>query len=99
MAVYQPQYIFLAVNDGDTTVRIGAQSGWYTAAFSVATKKLTFILVDIDTFCLNKTKVYNVLQYYSKIQDSAITNSFQFVDTLEITPFATKLHLLRFKKT
>ena len=81
VAKMKPQFDFLNVQEGDTIVDLGAQSGWYAAAFSVATglQKLSFVLVDIDSACLNQNKLQMLLAHYSKMQDSPITNTFKIV--------------------
>jgi ubiquinone/menaquinone biosynthesis C-methylase UbiE len=78
----QEQFDFLKIAEGDTIVDIGAASGWYEGAFSVHSplQKLHFILVDIDSSCLNKTKVDNMISHYSKLKGGPITHQFILVN-------------------
>lgn len=57
-AYMQPQFDFLRVQEGDTIVDIGAQSGSYEGCFLSVNdfQKLSFVLVDIDPKCLNQRK-------------------------------------------
>lgn len=76
--MYSDQYRFLRVNDNDTIVDIGSSSGSFAGAFSAAmdVKNVTFVLVDIDSNCLNARMVENMKAHYSKVKGSPITNQF-----------------------
>ena len=53
---FKDQFDFLNVHEGDTIVDIGAQSGSYEGCYLAVTKFKTvcFLLVDIDSSCLNQ---------------------------------------------
>ncbi len=75
------QFDFLRLQEHDTIVDIGAASGWYEGAYSALSplQDLHFIMVDIDTSCLNKTKLHNMVSHYSGLKGAPITNSFELV--------------------
>ena len=72
---------FIQIKDGDTVVDIGAQSGTFLGCISVIVdfKQLNFILVDIDSNCLNKQKVDNMIAHYSKVKGEALKTNFTIV--------------------
>jgi predicted methyltransferase len=76
------QFDFLNVQENDTIVDIGAASGWYEGAFSTISnlKNISFVLLDIDSNCLSKRKVNNMLAHYSALKGEAISNKFQVVN-------------------
>lgn len=94
---FQPQFDFIALQENDTLVDIGAESGWYEGAMSVALpfKNLTFYLVDINSNCLNETKVNSMIAHYSKAKEEAIKNKFIMVNN---TVDSLWLPLNHFKK-
>jgi SAM-dependent methyltransferase len=63
-----PELAFLRLSPGDTLVDIGAQSGVYDASLAAIAdlQDVHFILVDIDTLCLNEKKLSNVITHYSQ---------------------------------
>lgn len=77
----QDQFEFLQLQEGDTIVDIGAASGWFEGAFAATSqlKNLNFILVDIDTGCLSRAKVDNMVRHYSGLKESPITHRFHIV--------------------
>lgn len=80
--VYQQQFDFLNLQEYDTVVDIGAGSGWYEGALSVASplQHLNFFLVDISTDCLNATKVNNMKAHYAALKGSPITHTFTIIN-------------------
>ena len=56
---YQAQFDFLNIKDGDTVIDVGTGSGSYIGILNVmmAIKNAHFILVDIDSNCLNPEKL------------------------------------------
>jgi ubiquinone/menaquinone biosynthesis C-methylase UbiE len=94
---FKEQFDFLHVNEGDTIVDIGAQSGTYEGCFLAVNnfKTVRFILVDIDTSCLNGQKVNNMIAHYSKVKGDSIRNSFQIVQN---TPDSLWLPLNAYRK-
>ena len=78
---FKEQFDFLNVQEGDTIVDIGAQSGTYEGCFLAVNnfKTVHFLLVDIDSSCLNQEKVNNMVAHYSKVKGDSIRNSFQIV--------------------
>src|ERR1700712_3360077 len=78
----QDQFDFLKLSENDTIVDIGAASGWYEGAFSAGNnfRHIHFILVDIDTNCLNARKLAAMTAHYSQLKGSPITNSFTLVN-------------------
>lgn len=94
---YQQQFDFIGLQENDTLVDIGAGSGWYEGAMSAALphNNLTFYLVDIDSNCLNKAKVNNMITHYSNVRGQHITNNFNIVNN---TVDSLWLPLNHFKK-
>jgi ubiquinone/menaquinone biosynthesis C-methylase UbiE len=78
---FEQQLAFLQINNGDTIVDVGTSSGALIGAINVIAefKDVHFILVDIDSNCLNKTKVNNMIAYYENLRGSSFANSFSFV--------------------
>ena len=78
---FRQQYEFLNVQEGDTIVDIGAQSGTFEGCFLSVNdlKTVSFILVDIDSGCLNRQKLNNMIAHYSKVKGDSIRNGFQIV--------------------
>jgi hypothetical protein len=85
------------VQEGDTIVDIGAQSGTYEGCFLAVNnfKTVRFLLVDIDSSCLNQEKVNNMVAHYSKVKGDSIRNSFQIVQN---TPDSLWLPLNQYRK-
>lgn len=81
ISYFQPEFDFLDVQEGDTIVDIGAQSGTLEGCFLSVNNfnDVSFVLVDIDSSCLNQKKVNNVITHYSKVKGDSIRNSFQIV--------------------
>lgn len=79
--INQYQFDFLNISEGDTIVDVGAGSGWYEGMYSAigSFKHVHFVLVDIDSSCLNRDKVNNMIAYYSEVKGEPITNTFQLV--------------------
>lgn len=80
-AYMQPQFDFLQVQEGDTIVDIGAQSGSYEGCFLSVNnfQNLSFILVDIDPKCLNQQKVNNMITHYAGVKGDSIKANFKIV--------------------
>jgi ubiquinone/menaquinone biosynthesis C-methylase UbiE len=91
------QFNFLQVRENDTIVDIGAASGWFEGAFGAGSgvNNVHFILVDIDTGCLNRKKVDAMLQSYSSLKGTPIHYSFDLVHN---TTDSLKLPLTSYKK-
>jgi len=72
---------FMRISDGDTIVDIGASSGYIEGVLSVVGKfrDVHFVLVDIDSNCLNRPMVDNMLAYYSGVKEARINNHFSLV--------------------
>jgi ubiquinone/menaquinone biosynthesis C-methylase UbiE len=94
---FKEQFDFLNVQEGDTIVDIGAQSGTYEGCFLAVNnfKTVRFLLVDIDSSCLNQEKVHNMIAHYSKVKGDSIRNSFQIVQN---TPDSLWLPLNQYRK-
>ena len=77
----EQQLAFLQIKDGDTIVDIGSSSGALIGCMNVIAdfKNAHFILVDIDSTCLNTTKVNNMIAYYENMKGAAFNNSISFV--------------------
>lgn len=95
--VYQQQFDFLNLQEYDSVVDIGAESGWYEGALSVASplQHLTFFLVDISKDCLNETKVNNMKAHYAALKGSPITHTFKLINN---TPDSLYLPAQSFRK-
>jgi len=95
--IYKQQFDFMDLKENDTIVDIGAGSGWYEGALSatLSFNKLHFILVDINTNCLNQQKVDNMKAYYNILKGSPINHSFTLVNN---TPDSLYLPTGSFKK-
>lgn len=93
----QEQFDFLDIHENDTIVDVGAASGWYEGAFSAISdlQKVHFLLVDISEFCLNEEKVGSMVDHYSKVKGSRITNGFTLVKN---TPDSLMLPKESFRK-
>ena len=94
---YGPQLNFLQINDKDTVIDVGTSSGAYIGALNAigAFKNVHFILVDIDSNCLNRVKVDNMINYYQGLRGTSFGNTFSIVVN---TPDSLCLPLDRFKK-
>lgn len=83
---FEQQLAFLQINSGDTIVDVGTSSGAYIGAINVIGKfkNVHFILVDIDSSCLNTGKVNNMIAYYENIKGSSFNSSFsRVVNTID----------------
>jgi ubiquinone/menaquinone biosynthesis C-methylase UbiE len=95
---FEQQLAFLQINDGDTIADIGSSSGAYIGAINVIAefKNVHFILVDIDSNCLNSTKVNNMTAHYEGLRGQPFNNTIGFVmntiDSLWL-PFNSKKKL------
>jgi ubiquinone/menaquinone biosynthesis C-methylase UbiE len=78
---FERQLAFLQINSGDTIVDVGTSSGAYIGAINVIAefKLVHFILVDIDSSCLNGAKVNNMITWYENLRGSHFNNSIGFV--------------------
>jgi ubiquinone/menaquinone biosynthesis C-methylase UbiE len=78
---FEQQLAFLQVKDSDTIVDVGTSSGAFIGAINVIAefKNVHFILVDIDSNCLNKTRVNNMIAYYENLKGASFNNSTSFV--------------------
>jgi ubiquinone/menaquinone biosynthesis C-methylase UbiE len=94
---FEQQLSFLQVNEGDTIVDIGSSSGAFIGAINVIAdfKKVHFVLVDIDSGCLNSSKVNNMIAHYEGLRGKPFDNSIGFVKN---TTDSLWLPLDRFKK-
>ncbi len=75
------QLQFLQIKNADTIVDIGSSSGAYDGAYCAIApfKNVHFVLVDIDSNCLNSTKVNNMINYYGALRGEPLQNSFSLV--------------------
>jgi ubiquinone/menaquinone biosynthesis C-methylase UbiE len=94
---YREQLAFLNIKNGDTIVDVGTSSGAYIGALNTIGlfKNVHFILVDIDTNCLNRAKVNNMISYYEALHGSPFMNTFSLVNN---TPDSLNLPYHRYKK-
>jgi len=94
---FEQQLAFLQVNDGDTIVDIGSSSGAYIGTINVIAdfKHAHFILLDIDSSCLNSSKVNNMIAHYEGLRGKAFNNSIGFVKN---TTDSLWLPMNRYKK-
>ena len=94
---YESQLDFLRINDGDTVIDVGTSSGSYPGVLSVITsaKNVHFILVDIDSNCLNPVKVNNMISYYQGLHGTPFNSTFSIVVN---TTDSLYLPLNRYKK-
>jgi ubiquinone/menaquinone biosynthesis C-methylase UbiE len=94
---FEQQLAFLQINSGDTIVDIGSSSGTYIGCINVIAdfKNTHFILVDIDSNCLNATKVNNMIAHYEGLRGQPFNNSIGFVKN---TTDSLWLPLNRYKK-
>lgn len=78
---FERQIAFLDIKDGDIIADIGSSSGAYIACINVVAefKNVHFILVDIDSTCLNSTKVNSMITYYEGLRGKPFNNSIGFV--------------------
>lgn len=78
---FEQQLAFLQINSGDTIVDVGTSSGAYIGAINVIAefKQVHFILVDIDSSCLNSAKVNDMITWYENLRGKHFNNSIGFV--------------------
>ena len=76
--IYSEQIAFVSLQENDTIVDIGAASGWFEGALSSVTdfRNISFVLVDIDSGCLNQLKVDRMQAHYASVKGAPITNRF-----------------------
>jgi ubiquinone/menaquinone biosynthesis C-methylase UbiE len=81
----KPQAKFLNLKENDTLVDIGASSGWFQGALACVwpVKNLNFVLVDIDSSCLNEESIANMTKYYSGLKGSDIAYKYERVVNTE----------------
>jgi ubiquinone/menaquinone biosynthesis C-methylase UbiE len=94
---FEQQLAFLQISSGDTIVDIGSSSGSFTGAINVIAefKNVHFILVDIDSNCLNTTKVNNMIAHYEGMRGQPFNNTIAFVQN---TTDSLWLPVNRYKK-
>lgn len=94
---FEQQLAFLQVRNGDTIVDVGSSSGSFTGAINAigSFKNVHFILVDIDSNCLNATKVNNMIIHYQQLRGEPFNSSIGFVQN---TTDSLWLPLNRYKK-
>ena len=94
---YDQQLYFMRINDGDTVIDVGTSSGSYIGALNTigVFKNVHFILIDIDSNCLNRVKVNNMISYYQQLHGAPFANTFSIVLN---TPDSLNLPLKRYKK-
>ena len=94
---FEQQLAFLQIQSGDTIVDIGSSSGAYIGSINVIAdfKNVHFILVDIDSNCLNTTKVNNMIAHYEGLRGRPFNNTIGFVKN---TTDSLWLPLNRYKK-
>jgi len=75
------QIDFLNIQNGDTIVDVGSSSGSYIGAINAvgAFRNVHFILVDIDSNCLNTARVNNMIAWYEDLRASKFNNSISFI--------------------
>ncbi|MBL7701247.1 MAG: hypothetical protein JNM14_03270 [Ferruginibacter sp.] len=78
---FEKQLAFLNIQNGDTIVDVGTSSGAYIGAINVIAefKNVHFILVDIDSNCLNSTRVNNMIAHYEGLRTKPFNNTIGFV--------------------
>jgi len=78
---FEQQLAFFQIKNGDTIVDLGTSSGAYLGAINVIAdfENVHFILVDIDSSCLNATKVNNMIAHYENLRGLPFNNSISFV--------------------
>jgi len=67
---------FFDFKKGDVIADIGAGEGKYEGAFSLLFDSLTFYIQEIDAKLLNQKKFNKIIEHYSKIKKSPLTNKF-----------------------
>ncbi|MEO8174219.1 MAG: methyltransferase domain-containing protein [Sediminibacterium sp.] len=72
---------FLRITNGETIVDVGSSSGAFEGSISVIGNfnKVNFVLVDIDTNCLNQQRVNNMIDYHSQVRGTPIPATFSIV--------------------
>ena len=67
----------IKLKNGDTVASIGVGSGWREFMLSTYTDSITFYMEELDTSCISKERIKNILlPNYSEIRGSIITNNF-----------------------
>jgi ubiquinone/menaquinone biosynthesis C-methylase UbiE len=87
---------FMNIRDRDTIVDVGSSSGSLEGVLSVAGdfQHVHFVLVDVDSNCLNRRMVDNMLAFYSEVKGSPISHQFSIVNN---TPDSLFLPLDRYQ--
>lgn len=78
---FKKAYPFYRLHNNDTLVDVGAASGGLEGALAsfMTEKNVHFVLVDIDSNCLNETKLRNVQTYYSQVKGAPLNATFSMV--------------------
>jgi hypothetical protein len=76
-----PQAAFLHLSEKDTVADIGAASGWFEGAIACASpvERMHFVLVDLDSSCLNREKLANMARYYSHMKGRPVNYTYDIV--------------------
>jgi ubiquinone/menaquinone biosynthesis C-methylase UbiE len=79
---YERQLAFLQINDNDTIVDIGSSSGAMEGALGVIAdyRNVHFLLVDIDTGCLNPAALNRMVSYYAALGQKQNTTQYTIVN-------------------
>lgn len=83
---YAKQMAFLRLQEGDTLIDIGASSGWFEGVISCLSpvKKHHFVLIDIDSACLNLRTLNRMIAYYSKLKGAGSNYTYDInINTLK----------------
>lgn len=91
------QTAFFQLKNNDTIVDIGSSSGGLDGALAsfMDVTGVHFILVDIDSNCLNPTKVKNMQTYYAQVKGAPLAATFSMVNN---TTDSLYLPLNRYRK-
>jgi ubiquinone/menaquinone biosynthesis C-methylase UbiE len=94
---YGLKLTFLAINNGDTIVDVGSSSGNFIGALNVIGdfKNVHFVMVDIDSNCLNPSKVKGMWHHYEALKSTPFKNSYSIVNN---NPDSLWLPVNRYRK-
>jgi ubiquinone/menaquinone biosynthesis C-methylase UbiE len=79
---FEKQLAFLRISDNDTIVDIGSSSGAMEGCLGAIGNfsQVNFILVDIDSNCLNRQRVNNMIDHYAGLKGEPLGADFTIIN-------------------
>ncbi len=76
---YNNNSIHFDCKKGETIASVGASDGYVEAQIATFIDSINWYIQDIDTACLNKKELNNVIAYHEKLKGSKIIGNFSLV--------------------